>query len=51
MDHLSEGESFTIQSQNEMLEIIKRNGKAIVKVLEAETAESTKDRERVTNFH
>ena len=34
MDHLNEGESFTIRSDDEMLEIIKQKGKAIVKILE-----------------
>ena len=33
MDHLKEGESFTIRSQDEMLEIIKQKGKAVVKIL------------------
>jgi hypothetical protein len=34
MDHLKEGESFTIRSHDEMLEIMKQKGKAIVKVIE-----------------
>ena len=34
MVHLKEGESFTIRSQDETLEIMKLKGKAVVKVLE-----------------
>ena len=34
MDHLKEGESFTIRSQDEMLEIMKQKGKAVVKIIE-----------------
>jgi hypothetical protein len=34
MDHLKEGESFTIRSHDEMLEIRKRKGKAVVKIVE-----------------
>ncbi|MFW9925324.1 MAG: hypothetical protein ACFFDM_01010 [Candidatus Thorarchaeota archaeon] len=34
MDHLKEGESFTIRSQDETLEIIKIQGKAVVKVID-----------------
>ena len=34
MDHLKEGESFTIRSQDEMLEIVKQKGKAVVKVID-----------------
>ncbi len=51
MDHLNEGESFTIRSQDEMLEIIKQNGKAVVKILEAQTTETAEDTDRVTNLH
>ena len=32
MNHLKEGESFTIRSQDEILEIIKQEGKAVVRV-------------------
>jgi len=34
MDHLKEGESFTIRSQDEMLEIVKQKGRAVVKVID-----------------
>ncbi|MHA1864438.1 MAG: hypothetical protein ACTSWA_11770 [Candidatus Thorarchaeota archaeon] len=33
MEHLKEGESFTIRSQDEMLRISKMQGKAVVRVL------------------
>lgn len=51
MDHLKEGESFTIRSQNEMVEIIKREGKAVVKVLENPTTETNNDTDRLSNIH
>ena len=51
MDHLKEGESFTIRSQDEMVEIIKRGGKAVVKVLESPTTEANGDAERLSNLH
>ncbi len=34
MEHLKEGESFTIRAHNELLRISKSDGKALVKVLE-----------------
>ena len=34
MDHLKEGESFTIRSQKEMLKIIKQKGTAVVEILD-----------------
>jgi len=36
MEHLKEGESFTIRSQDEMLRISKMQGKAVVRVLPQE---------------
>lgn len=35
MDHLKEGESFTIRSQDETLEILKIQGKAVVRVIDS----------------
>lgn len=37
MEHLKEGESFTIRSQDEMLRISKMQGKAVVRVLPQES--------------
>ena len=37
MEHLKEGESFTIRSQDEMLRISKIQGKAVVRVLPQES--------------
>ena len=51
MDHLKEGESFTIRSQDEMLEIIKRKGKAVVKVLEDPKGNATTNTGRLSNLH
>jgi hypothetical protein len=51
MDHLKEGESFTIRSQDEMLEIIKRKGKAVVKILENPTTETTNSTDGLSNLH
>ncbi|OLS26077.1 MAG: hypothetical protein ThorAB25_21730 [Candidatus Thorarchaeota archaeon AB_25] len=51
MDHLKEGESFKIRSQNEMVEIIKREGKAVVKILESPTTEANNDTDRLSNLH
>ena len=51
MDHLKEGESFTIRSQDEMLEIIKQKGKAVVKVLEEPTTETTTNSGGLSNLH
>jgi hypothetical protein len=51
MDHLKEGESFTIRSHDEMVEIIKREGKAVVKVLESPTTEANGDSDRLSNLH
>jgi hypothetical protein len=51
MDHLKEGESFTIRSQNETLEIMKLEGKAIVKVLEEQTTKARNDVGRLPNLH
>lgn len=36
MEHLKEGESFTIRSQDEMLRISKLQGKAVVRVIQQE---------------
>ncbi|MFX1559930.1 MAG: hypothetical protein ACFFBL_05045 [Promethearchaeota archaeon] len=51
MDHLKEGESFTIRSMDEIVEIIKRDGKAVVKVLESPTTEVENDTGRLSNVH
>ena len=51
MDHLKEGESFTIRSQDEMLEILKQKGKAIVKVLEPSTTEAKNSSNNLSNLH
>ncbi|MBY8997981.1 MAG: hypothetical protein KGD60_09625 [Candidatus Thorarchaeota archaeon] len=51
MDHLKEGESFTVRSQDEMLEIIKQKGKAIVKILEDSRTDATNDTSRLSNLH
>jgi hypothetical protein len=51
MDHLKEGESFTIRSQDEMLEIIKLKGKAVVKILEDSTTEATNGTGNLSNLH
>jgi hypothetical protein len=51
MDHLKEGESFTIRSRHEMLEIIKKEGKAVVKVLEPPTTDTFDDNEDLSNMH
>lgn len=51
MDHLEEGESFTIKSQDEILEILKHHGKAVVKVLHSSIETNTDDRERLKNIH
>lgn len=50
MDHLKEGESFTIKSQFEVLEIRKLNGKAIVKVIEQPTTNAANDSWNLSNF-
>ncbi len=51
MDHLKEGESFTIRSQDETLEIIKVDGKAVVKVVEDPTTKATNDVGGLSNLH
>ena len=51
MDHLKEGESFTIRSQDEMLEIVKQKGKAVVKILEASATDATNSRSNLSNLH
>jgi hypothetical protein len=51
MDHLKEGESFTIRSQDEMLEIIKQKGKAVVKILEEATTETSTNSGGLSNHH
>jgi hypothetical protein len=51
MDHLKEGESFTIRSQDEMLEIVKRKGKAVVKVLENPTTKVTNNSNDLSKLH
>ena len=51
MDHLKEGESFTIRSRDEMLEIIKQEGKAVVKVLQDPTTNTEMESNNLSNFH
>lgn len=51
MDHLKEGESFTVRSQDEMLEIIKQKGKAVVKILEDPTTDATNRKSNLSNLH
>ena len=51
MDHLKEGESFTVRSQDEMLEIIKQKGKAVVKILEDPTTDATNRKSSLSNLH
>ena len=36
MQHLKEGESFTIRSQDEFVRISKRQGKAVVRIIESD---------------
>jgi len=50
MDHLKEGESFTIKSQFEMLKIMKLNGKAVVKVVEESATNTANETESLSNF-
>jgi len=50
MDHLKEGESFTIKSQFEVLEIMKLNGKAVVRVIEQPTTNAANDSGSLSNF-
>ncbi|MFW9788359.1 MAG: hypothetical protein ACFFE2_08665 [Candidatus Thorarchaeota archaeon] len=51
MDHLKEGESFTIRSQEEMLEIFKEKGKAVVKILDNPQPNSTNSADSVSQHH
>ena len=51
MDHLKEGESFTIRSQDEILEIMKLKGKAVVKVLEEQPTKARNEAGRLPNLH
>ncbi len=51
MDHLKEGESFTIRSQDEMLEIVKQKGKAVVKILEDPTTTAKNGKDNLANLH
>ncbi len=51
MDHLKEGESFTIRSQDEMLEIVKQKGKAVVKILEEPTTTTSTNSGDLSNLH
>lgn len=39
MDHLKEGESFTIRAHDELLWISKQKGRAIVQILKEETSD------------
>ncbi|MFW9794334.1 MAG: hypothetical protein ACFFEE_08530 [Candidatus Thorarchaeota archaeon] len=49
MDHLQEGESFTIKSQDEIFEIFKLGGRAVVKIIESTT--QVKQDDRLQNIH
>ncbi len=51
MDHLKEGESFTIRSRDETLEIIKLDGKAVVKVVEDSTTNAPNNVGGLSNLH
>ncbi len=51
MNHLEEGESFTIKSQDEILEIFKRQGKAVVKILDSSTKMKQNEKDRLQNIH
>ncbi len=51
MDHLKEGESFTIRSQDETLEIIKIDGKAVVRILDDATTKAPNDVGGLSNLH
>ena len=51
MDHLGEGESFIIRSRDETLEIMKLEGKAVVKVLEEKPTKATNGVEKLPSFH
>jgi hypothetical protein len=51
MDHLREGESFTIRSKDEMLEIVKLDGRAVVKVLSNPTTRTPANSNNLSNVH
>jgi len=51
MDHLEEGESFTIKSQDEILEIFKRQGKAVVKILDSSTKIKQNEKDLLQDIH
>ena len=51
MDHLKEGEKFTIRSHDEILEVIKQEGKAVVKVVENPQTEVTSNNDNIPNLH
>jgi hypothetical protein len=51
MDHLKEGESFTIRSQDEILEIIKLKGKAVVRVVNEPTTNVPTNENGLSNLH
>ncbi len=51
MDHLEEGESFTIRSQDEILEIFKRQGKAVVKILDSSTKIKQNEKDLLQDIH
>ncbi|MFW9835344.1 MAG: hypothetical protein ACFFEK_15190 [Candidatus Thorarchaeota archaeon] len=51
MDHLEEGESFTIRSQDEILEIMKLKGKAVVKVVNEPTTNVPANENGLSNLH
>ncbi len=51
MNHLQEGESFTIESESKILEILKYEGKAIVKVRDSLIQTNQNERDRLKKFH
>ena len=51
MNHLQEGESFTIKSESKILEILKFEGKAVVKVLDSSVQTNLNERDRLKKIH
>lgn len=51
MDHLAEGDSFTIKPYDKTLEIHKRQGKAIVRILDSREQTDTETRDPLQKTH
>ncbi|MFX1483211.1 MAG: hypothetical protein ACFFCP_08480 [Promethearchaeota archaeon] len=51
MDHLKEGESFTIKSFDEFLEIQKIHGKAVVRIVDSSTQIGQDNKDPLQNIH